>query len=612
MKVSNGAQIASLSGGGNAQRPGFKEYVSLRFNPTMALGVVLSLILTYLVLVPVIMLLRDAIVVHSRDAAILQQSAGSFTLNYVERALSSRVASVLFWRPFIRTIGIATAITFFSISVGYVLAWVITRTDIRFGKVFATLCVVPFMLPSWSYAAAWITLFKNRRMAGSLGMMEVFGFQLPDIVSYGAIPIIICLSLHYFPLSFLLFGNAFRKIDSQMEESAQLLGASRFTTAKRILLPIMRPAIMSAVLLTFARTVGTFGTPYTLGRPVNFNTLSTSLYATFRSGEPGVMSVIGLAMILIGASLVAIDVYVLREYKRFVTMGGKGSMARPAFLGKLQWPVCGAVAFFIFLVIVVPLGVLALSTFMVTPGWFVARNFTLQFWLSEQIAVREGVRGLLRDPAVLRVAWNSVRAASIGAIICGLLGTLIGYTAVRLQPRKISDYLRHLSFLPYLIPGIGFGAAYLLLFATSRGPVPALYGTLALMILAMGIMYLPYTSRSSVASMSQMGNDPEEAAMILGAGWTVRLTRIVLPLQKRAMFGGILLAFVQGMKELSLVIMLAVPGMEVLTTLSIRYIDNALLQMSNGIILVIVLITFTLTVLLQKMMGTNLAQGVGG
>lgn len=287
-------------------------------------------------------------------------------------------------------------------------------------------------------------------------------------------------------------------------------------------------------------------------------------------------------------------------------------MSRPFTLGPLQVPMNLLVGLFLFIVIVLPLGVLALSTFMVTPGWFVKDNFTLQFWFAEETRVREAVPGLLRDPQLLSVAWTSIKVAGIGALICGTLGTLVGYAVVRLQQYRLSKYLRHLSFLPYLVPGIGFGAAYLVLFATGRGPIPALYGTLLLMILAMSVMYLPLTTRSSISSMAQMGSEPEEAAMILGAGWLTRMFKIVIPIQKRSLFSGILLAFIQGMKELSLVIMLAVPGLEVLTTLSIRYTDNALMQMSNGVILIIAFVTFLLTALSQRLTKTNLAQGIGG
>jgi iron(III) transport system permease protein len=583
------------------QRPG----------PNRILGILLAILLTYLILVPVLLLLADAVLVHTRDAVSLGKPAGSFTLSYLQRALRSRVSSILFWKPLANTIAAASVITVLSLSTGYFLAWVITRTDIKLKKLYANLAVIPFMLPSWSFAAAWITLFKNRKIAGPPGFMEIFGATPPDFIAYGIIPISICLSLHYFPLAYIMFGNAFQRIDSQLEESAQLLGASRRKTARLILLPLMKPAIMSAILLTFARTVGTFGTPYTLGRPANFDTLSTALYSSFRGGSPGVMSVIAIAMVLIGATLVATDVMMFKEAKRFITMSGKGQMARPANLGISRIPLTVVTGILLFVAVVIPLTVLALSTVMVTPGWFKADNFTSQFWFAQITPIREGVAGLFRDPAVLKVIGNSVLAAGMGAIICGILGTLVGYAAIRLHPAVLSKYLRYVSFLPYLVPGIGFSAAFLLLFAAPRGPIPALYGTLLLLVLAMGIMYLPYSARSSIASISQMGSGPEEAAMILGARWFTRFRLIVMPIQRRAIFAGMLLAFIQGMNELSLVIMLAVPGMEVLTTLSIRYTDNALLQMSNGVILIIVAVTFVLTFIAQRVSGSNFAQGLG-
>ena len=588
-----------------------KDHHSSRIGPNHLLGIILAILLTYLILVPVLLLLTDAFMVNIRDAGNMRLPAGTFTLAYLQRALNSRVSSIIFWRPLVNTIVIALIITIISLCIGYFLAWIITRTDIHLKKLFANLAVIPFMLPSWSFAAAWITLFKNRRIAGPPGFMEIFGITPPDYIAYGLIPISICLSLHYFPLAYIMFGNAFQRIDSQLEESAQLFGASRRQTAFMILLPIMRPAIMSSVLLTFARTVGTFGTPYTLGRPVNFNTLSTSLYSNFRGGSPGVMAVIAIAMVLIGASLVAVDVLMFKEAKRFITMSGKGQMARPGNLGGARIPLTAITGIILCIAVIIPLAVLTLSTIMVTPGWFKADNFTTQFWFAKITPIREGVAGLFRDPVVLKVIGNSILAAGSAAVLCGILGTLIGYATIRLHPMPLSKYLRYVSFLPYLVPGIGFSAAYLLLFAVRRGPIPALYGTLMLLVLAMGIMYLPYSARSGIASISQMGSEPEEAAMILGANWLTRFLFIVMPIQRRAIFAGMLLAFIQGMNELSLVIMLSVPSMEVLTTLSIRYTDNAMMQMSNGIILIIVVVTFCLTFIAQRLSGSNFAQGLG-
>ena len=81
---------------------------------------------------------------------------------------------------------------------------------------------------------------------------------------------------------------------------------------------------------------------------------------------------------------------------------------------------------------------------------------------------------------------NSFLIAGSASIICGVLGLLIGYAVVRLPGTLISGFLRQISFLPYLMPGLAFAAAYLSLFAVARGPIPALYGSISLLIFGNG------------------------------------------------------------------------------------------------------------------------------
>lgn len=107
-------------------------------NPTMVLGLILALVLTYLIAIPVVMLITESVRVHSIDVSYFQQEEGAFTLRYFQRALASRVSSVLFLSPLVNTLVIATCITLCTTIVGYILAWVITRTDIRLKKIFAS------------------------------------------------------------------------------------------------------------------------------------------------------------------------------------------------------------------------------------------------------------------------------------------------------------------------------------------------------------------------------------------------------------------------------------------------------------------------------------------
>lgn len=154
--------------------------------------------------------------------------------------------------------------------------------------------------------------------------------------------------------------------------------------------------------------------------------------------------------------------------------------------------------------------------------------------------------------------------------------------------------------------------AYLALFAVPRGPVPALYGTAAILVLIYMAEQMPFTSRAGISSMMQLGPDPEEAAQVAGAGWWRRMVEIVLPIQRRSLTTGVLLSFIAGVRSLSLVVILAVPGMDVLTTFAIKLVEYGHTQAANGVVLIISAIAFAGTYAIQKTTKTDLGRGLGG
>jgi iron(III) transport system permease protein len=262
--------------------------------------------------------------------------------------------------------------------------------------------------------------------------------------------------------------------------------------------------------------------------------------------------------------------------------------------------------------VVIPLGTLIASTFMRVPGVLSWNNFTTDFWIGSFPAFIGFPVGVLRSPVLYAAVWNSLWIVGSAAIACGALGLLVGYVVVRAQGSPVAGLLRQLSFLPYVVPGIAFAAAYLSLFAVRRGPVPALYGTPWVLLLVLVVAYLPYASRSGIAAMMQLGREPEEAAQISGAPWWRRMTRIVVPIQRAALTTGVVLPFISGMKELSLVVMLATPGTELLSTLSVRLVDYGYTQLQNATVLIIAAIAFVATFGAQRLTGSGLATGMGG
>jgi iron(III) transport system permease protein len=588
----------------------YRLKVALR-EPTTLIGVLTALIFTYLIVVPIISIVLDAVRVQFGHERRLGKDVGDLTLYYINRAFFSPVATDLFWRPLFNTLTVALGAISLSLVIGTVLAWLISRTDMFGRRWFATALIVPYMLPAWTFALAWTTLFKNRTIGGQPGWFEAMGLTPPDWVAYGRFPITIILALHYTPFVILLFGSALRRFDSQLEDSARILGAHRYQVAIQIILPLMRPALLSSMVLIFAKCLGEFGVPYVLGLPVKFEVLSTSLFRSIASRQTGVAGVVAASIMLIGIITLMIDARLVREARRFVTIGSKGSMNRQSRLGKMRLPATGFAATIFILSVAMPLLTLALSTVMKMPAKFTLDNFTLDYWIGTDLHTVALQTGILLSPELWAAAKNTMMIVGLASLVSGIFGLLVGYVVIRTPVRALSVYLRQVTFLPYLVPGIAFAAAYLSLFAVPRGPMPALYGTVTILILALIADQMPYASRAGISAMTQLGKDPEEAAQIAGAGWFRRMILIVIPIQKGSLVTGVLLPFISGIKGLSLFVILAVPSTDVLTTYSLRLVDYHYTQAANAVVLIIAAIAYFGTLFAQKLTRTNLAEGLG-
>ena len=581
-------------------------------DPTLGLGLLLLAVFLWLIAAPLITILSEMFISQTGDEHHTGVEDGSLTPYYLIRVFSSQISSILFYKPLVNTITISVITVILAVSLGAFLGWLLTRTDLPFRRWFSTALIVPYMLPGWTFALAWMTLFKNKTVGGQPGWAEAMGFVPPNWLSYGAVPSILILTLHSMPFAILLVGNAFRRIDSQFEDAARILGAPKKMIARKIVLPLMRPAVLSAGLLIFADAVGEFAVVYVLGLPVRYNTLSTSLYRAVTTQQDGVAAVFAGVIMLIGIITLAIDLYMTKEARRFVTIGGKGAMDRRQSLGRWRIPAFLFTAFIFFISVIVPLSTLILSTVMKLPGRFTADNFTLKYWLGRGLDTVGMQSGILVSDEFWAAAFNTLRIIGIASLSAGLLGLLVGYVVVRSPLRIVSFTIRQITFIPFLVPGIAFAAAFMTLFAVQRGPIPALYGTPIILFLALIADQMPFASRSGIAAMTQLGREVEEAGRIAGAGWLRRMSKIIFPIQKGALVTGVLLPFISGIKNVSLFVILAVPTTDVLSTFSLRLVDYNYEQAANAVVLTIALTTWGGTMLINRVTKTGLAQSLEG
>ena len=210
------------------EKPSFGAPIKIRLSklfshPSLVIGSFLVIVLSYLVLAPIVSILSNSIRLTRMDAILSGGKFGDFTYKYIYRVFLSPISENIFWTPLLNSLTVSFFATLIALMLGLILASLVTSTNILGRKYLGFLLIIPYMLPSQAMATAWITLFKNRKISGPLGMLEAFGINPPDWLAYGPLPISVCMALSYFPFAFLLFSSALNKIDFQLEEVATTL-----------------------------------------------------------------------------------------------------------------------------------------------------------------------------------------------------------------------------------------------------------------------------------------------------------------------------------------------------------------------------------------------------
>ncbi len=580
----------------------------LRYRTYYIIAMLFLVVFAFLVIVPLIQIIVTSLTFQRNDLRMVRGAKiGAFTLFHYSRVFVGRLAQALFYKPFLNSILVGIGVTTLSMLIGSLLAWILVRTDIPFKKFLNSIIVIPYMMPSWVMALAWLLIFKNARTGGAPGMLTaLFGIVPPDWVSYGMFPVIICLGLHYYAYSFLLVSGALATINSELEEAASLTGLNRLRVLKKITFPLVLPALGSSFVLTFSRSMGTFGTPALLGLPVRFFTIPTQIYASINARNKGDSFVLALVLVVLAAGAIYINSRIIGKRKSFVTMGGKGFRSRLNKLGKMKLPVAILVSLFLIIVIVLPVVLLAWNTLMLLPDDYSFSNLTLHFWTGESdFSISSGEKGIFKNPGIWGGVLNSLKLGVLAAVLNALMGLLIGYAIVRSRGTRLSKALEAVSFAPYVFPSIAMGAIYLSMFAHPFGPIPALYGTFSLVLLIVVVKNMPFSSRTGMSAILQIDKSLEEVAQTEGIPWFTRFRKIIFPLSRSGFFSGMILTFITSMRELSLIILLVTPSTRLLTSIIFAYNDQDMVQHANGVTLILMIIIVSANFIVRRFFGSG-------
>jgi iron(III) transport system permease protein len=318
----------------------------------------------------------------------------------------------------------------------------------------------------------------------------------------------------------------------------------------RIVLPLLRPAILAAAVFMLIVCLVVFDVPGTIGMPVRIFVVSSLIYiwaAESPTGLPLYGQIAALAVLFV-VVLVALGlVYQLLSLQgqRFATISGKGYRPRPMPLGRWRWPAAAMVWTYFFLATIAPLGVLLVTSllpFQTRITWEVLERLTLDHHLA-----------FLGNPRLLTAVRNTAIVALVAASAVALLSLVVSWAVVRSRApgRRVIDML---AFLPLGIPGVMIGVALITVYLTFTW-IP-IYGTIWILVVAYVTTFLAYGTRTTNGVLVQLHRDLEEAASVSGAGfWTV-LRRIVLPLALPALVAVWVWVFAHAARELSTALML--------------------------------------------------------
>ena len=584
--------------------------------PHNVILLLMGIVVTITTIAPIVAIVEDTFKIHpgTIDAHLTGQTAGYTLVNYID-LFTSTLAKTNLWTPLLNTIYLAVGTCLVSILFGGVFAFLVTRTNLAWRKYLSSIFIFPYIMPQWTLAVVWQNLFNSNAVTGtSNGLLAATaGIQMPLWWCKGLFPSLVVLGLHYAPFAYILIGGIFRNMDANLEEAATILDTPKWKTMCKITLPMVKPAILSTILLVFGSSMGSYPVPHYLG----LTTLSTK-YVSMNSKYTGEASILAIIMMIFGVAIMLLNQMSLHSRKNYTTVTGKSGQISKINLGRAGKYIIALVLVVVtFFTSIFPIVSFAFETFLPNPGDYSflytgdPDNLTTKWWVTDENITENGMygqKGILHNDTI----WNAFKGTLLVSVACALLagtiGTLIGYAVSKNRRSKAASYVNSMAFLPYLMPSIAVGAAFFVLFSNEH---VNLFNTYTLLIIVGTIKYIPFASRSSLNSMLQLSGEIEEAAIIQDVPWVKRMTRIIIPIPKSAIISGYMLPFMTCLRELSLFMLLCTQGFILSTTLD--YFDEmGLYAFSSGINLILIITILVFNTVVNKVTGASLDEGIGG
>lgn len=494
----------------------------------------------FLVLLPIVFLVEESLNVGD-PMAFPPREYG--IANYI--AMFDEDINVL-----LNTVEIAVMATIMAILIGFTLAWILTRTNVRGREFLERLMELPYYMTPLVGALAWSVIAGPK--SGFVNQLWHAAGGKGDIVNvYGHFGIAWIMALFEGTVAFVMISASMKSMDPALEESARVMGASKLRTMLTVTLPLVMPGVLGATLFVFAEMLGSFAAALVIGIPARIYVITTAIWDSTLSYPPdyGRASAMGLSLFVVMFGMLTFYRWRINKGS-YATITGKAFRPRPMDMGRLTWVLLGFCLLYVALAVVLPLAALILTSL---------QRFATVILSQAEWTIANYQTALALGP--IRVAiGNSLMlgfgVASIGVLLMALLVWIIYRSRI-----KGSGAIEYLVMFPQAVPRLVFGLA--LLWAWLNIPIP-IYGTLWLLALAYLTVMLPLGVRTLAGVVLQIDKSLEECARVCGAGWAYQMRTVTLPLLRPGILAAWLLIFMACVRELGTSVFLMGPDARVI------------------------------------------------
>ena len=511
-----------------------------RLDPWVVVTLVILFCYLLFLIYPMFNLLRQS---------VFSGETGAFTLEYFQKFFGKTYYLSTLWNSF----KVSVAATVITLIIGVPLAYVYNMYYIKGRGFLQIIIILCSMSAPFIGAYSWILLLGNSGIIRK-AIKSLLGITLPSI--YGFNGILLVLSLQLFPLVFLYVSGAMKNIDNSLLEASENMGCKGVMRFFKVILPLCMPTILAATLLVFMRAFADFGTPLLIGQ--GYRTFPVEIYNAFFSetagGDYGFACATAVIAILITTVVFLVQ---KRTSNRFsFTMNALHTIERK----KAKGPFSVLIHIFAYGVVGVaflPQIYILYESFRKTSGKAFVPGYSLESYRSAFQVAGSAIKNTF-----------VIGLSALAVII--LLAVLVAYLVVR-RRSTANNVIDIMSMLPYIIPGSVVGIA--LIMAFNQKPL-ILTGTMIIMVIALVIRRLPYTIRSSVATLQQIPITVEEAAISLGASKAKTFFLVTVPMMANGIISGAILSWVTIITELSTAICLYTVRTQTLTLAIYVYVSR--------------------------------------